>query len=115
MGTTSTDGLWPLLEELYGGMTHEQLVKKLLSIWEWHLEEKIKRNKKGGFGKGQAKCFQKVVAAEEYLKLIASGKTVSAQRLHDSLKAHYPKEAWNYNTIRGWHKLIKAALTDMPK
>ena len=50
-----------------------------------------------------------VVAADQYIGLVESGKKVSAQRLFDSLKAKYPEEKWNGNTMRGWHKIFVAA------
>ncbi len=86
-----------------------------MSLWQSNFEETKNRNKAGALGKAKVNYPKKVAAAEEYLRLITSGKEVSAQRLHDSLKAHYPNETWNYNTIRDWHKLIKAAVTEIPK
>lgn len=50
-----------------------------------------------------------VVAADQYIGLVESGKKVSAERLFLSLNAKYPEEKWNKYTIRGWHKIFVAA------
>mgnify|MGYP006095132847 CR=1 FL=1 len=49
-----------------------------------------------------------VLAADQYIQLAKGGGSVSAQRLFDSLKAKYPEENWNKNTMRDWHKIFVA-------
>ena len=65
-------------------------------------------------GKAQKKWPKKTKAAEQFIRLTRLGKKISAQNLFDTLVKQHPEEKWNYNTIRGWHKLMAIRMEDAP-
>ncbi len=108
------------IKQILKNKTKEQLIQEHLDLLltsasssEKIADDKIARKR----GKANANAGKYVCAAEHFIRLTkTAGKPVSAQKLYDSLTKNYPQQEWRwkYNTIRGWHKLMKEVLVTTP-
>jgi hypothetical protein len=105
-------GIEYLVEQIARSKDYETLVQEYvdLTLSLAELQAGISAGKQSRrLGKKLMFLPLQVVAADQYIELVESGKKVSAQRLFDPLKAKYPGEKWNEYTMRGWHKIFVAA------
>ena len=112
MAAKNRDGIGYLVEQIARTKDYETLVQEYvdLTFSLVELQLAIDEGKEARrLGKKLMFLPLQVVAADQYIGLVESGKKVSAQRLFDSLKAKHPKEKWNENTRRDWHKIFVAA------
>ncbi len=119
MTTESRKGLEAALEQILKNKTKDQLIQEYLDLMlsSASSSQKIANGKIARRqGKAEKNAYRTVCAAEHFFKLTATGKPVSAQKLYDSLTKNYPQQKWRwkYNTIRGWHKLMKEVLVTTP-